>query len=66
MTIQITIHPTVKAELEAKFSQFGLAELFIKSYEGVYNLAFQDGYSLEEGHLMAMKALENLTKMLTK
>lgn len=66
MKTQITIHPTVKAELEAKFSEFGLAELFIKTYEGVYNLAFKDGYSLDEGHSMAIKALEKLTKIITK
>ena len=53
----IKIHPSVKSEIENTFGVNPLSEILINVYEGVYNLAFKDGYSLEEGHKVAMKSL---------
>jgi hypothetical protein len=62
----IKINPTVKTALENKFGVNPLTDLMIATYEGVYNLAFQDGISLEKGHKIAMESLVELAKMVKK
>ena len=53
----IKINPTVKAEIVANFGNNPMSEIIIKIYEGVYNMACQNGSSLIEGHKMAMQAI---------
>jgi hypothetical protein len=43
-----------------------MSELMIKTYEGVYNLAFNEGKSLDEGHEIAMSSLIKLSEMISK
>jgi hypothetical protein len=64
MTTQITIHPTVKAELINSFGSNPLTDLMIKTYEGIYNLALQDGKSFDQGHTMAMESLLQLVNLI--
>lgn len=60
----IVINPTVKKEIELRFGINALSQYMIATYEGVYNMAFQDGFDLEEGHKIAMKSLVELSKIL--
>ena len=62
----IKINPTVKNEITNQFGINAMTDLMIAIYEGVYNLAFQDGKTLEEGHKIAMDSLIELTKMISK
>ena len=62
----IKINPTVKNEIQNSFGINPISELMIKTYEGVYNLAFNEGKSLDEGHEIAMSSLIKLSEMISK
>jgi hypothetical protein len=61
----IKIHSTVKSEIISIFGQNELSSLLINLYEGVYNRACSEGFSLEEGHTIAMKSLENFASIVS-
>lgn len=60
----IVINPTVKNEIESRFGINSLSKLMIATYEGVYNMAFQNGFDIKEGHKIAMESLVELSKVL--
>lgn len=60
----IVINPTVKKEIESRFGINALSKYMIATYEGVYNMAYQDGFDLKEGHKIAMQSLVKLSKIL--
>jgi hypothetical protein len=60
----ITINPTVKKEIETRFGVNSLSKLMIATYDGVYNMAYQNGFNLNQGHKIAMESLVELSKTL--
>ena len=59
----IKINPSVKKEITNVFGENNLSNLLIKTYEGVYNHAIKDGFTLEQGHKIAMDSLIEFTKL---
>jgi hypothetical protein len=64
MKTQIKANPSVKNYIIEVFGQNSKSKFIISLYEAVYTMAYNDGNSLEEGHVIAMEALSRFPELL--